>query len=83
MKPLKWRLYADNNIEREIVDHLRESKMDVLWVVEEAQLQREKDDTFHYRKALSSGATSQPRELLDSTEIRRRSPPLRSVLWYM
>jgi predicted nuclease of predicted toxin-antitoxin system len=55
MKPLKWRLYADNNIEHEIVDHLRKSKMDVCWVAEEPDLRREKDDAFHYRKARELG----------------------------
>lgn len=47
----KWRLYADNNIAREIVEHLRESNMDVLWVAEVPELRCQRDDTFHYRKA--------------------------------
>ena len=34
----KWRIYADNNISREIVDHLRQSDMDVLWIAEEPDL---------------------------------------------
>ena len=55
MKSLKWRLYADNNLEKEIVDHLRKSRMDVCWVAEEPHLHREKDDAFHYRKARELG----------------------------
>ena len=47
----KWRLYADNNIEREIVDHLRRSQFDVLWIAEIPKLKRQQDDAFHYRKA--------------------------------
>jgi predicted nuclease of predicted toxin-antitoxin system len=52
MKFYKWRLYADNNIEKEIVEHLRENAdMDVLWVQDDPKLQREQDDSFHYQKA--------------------------------
>lgn len=52
MKPYKWRLYADNNIEQEIVEYLREKgKMDVLWVRDDAALRREQDDSFHYQTA--------------------------------
>lgn len=47
----KWRFYADNNIAQEIVGHLRASRMDVLWVAEDPKLLRQKDDSFHYRKA--------------------------------
>jgi len=47
----KWRIYADNDIEREIVDHLRGSNMDVLWISEDPRLRRQQDDRFHYQKA--------------------------------
>lgn len=47
----KWRLYADNNIEREIIEHLRHSNMDVLWIAEVPDLRKQQDDTFHYQKA--------------------------------
>lgn len=56
MKPYKWRLYADNNIEREIVEHLRdEANMDVLWVRDVPELRRQQDDRFHYQKARELG----------------------------
>jgi predicted nuclease of predicted toxin-antitoxin system len=52
MKKYKWRIYADNNMEREIVEHLREhADMDILWVRDHPELARERDDTFHYQKA--------------------------------
>jgi predicted nuclease of predicted toxin-antitoxin system len=51
MKSYKWRLYADNNTEKEIVEHLRDAEMDVLWVAENSDLRRQTDDIFHYRKA--------------------------------
>jgi predicted nuclease of predicted toxin-antitoxin system len=51
----KWRIYADNDIERGIVDHLRQSGMDVLWISEDANLRRQQDDGFHYRKAKELG----------------------------
>lgn len=52
MKPYKWRLYADHNIEREIVQYLREdARMDVLWVQEEPKLRQQQDDIFHYHEA--------------------------------
>jgi len=47
----KWRLYADNNIERDVVEHLRSSGMDVLWITETPDLRKQQDDAFHYRKA--------------------------------
>jgi predicted nuclease of predicted toxin-antitoxin system len=47
----KWRIYADNDIERDIVEHLRRSGMDVLWISEDRQLRRQQDDRFHYQKA--------------------------------
>ena len=46
----KWRLYADNNIEKEIVEYLREEGFDVLAVGEEPEL-RHKEDEFHYQKS--------------------------------
>src|SRR5689334_14977880 len=56
MKPYKWRIYADNNIEKEIIDHLRdEAKMDVLWVRDDPGLRRQQDDPFHYQKARELG----------------------------
>ena len=52
LKKYKWRLYADNNMEREIVQHLPEyADMDILWVRDHPELARERDDTFHYQKA--------------------------------
>jgi hypothetical protein len=47
----KWCFYADNNIAREIVEHLRTHGMDVLWIAEVPKLLRQIDDTFHYRRA--------------------------------
>jgi len=47
----KWRLYADNNIEKEIIEFLRGSNMDILWVAEEDDLHKQQDDRFHYQKA--------------------------------
>ncbi len=46
----KWRLYADNNIAREIIDYLRAADMDVIWVAEVPDLRKQKDDSFHYRR---------------------------------
>jgi len=46
----KWRLYADNNIEREIVEHLLGERFDVLAVGADPQL-RHQEDEFHYQKA--------------------------------
>lgn len=51
----KWRLYVDNDVEQEIVDHLRRSRMDVLWISEHLQLRRQQDDSFHYQKAKQLG----------------------------
>jgi predicted nuclease of predicted toxin-antitoxin system len=51
LRKYKWRLYADNDVEREIVDHLRASGMDVLWISEDPRLRRQTDDEFHYEKA--------------------------------
>lgn len=51
----KWRIYADNNVSREIVDHLRQSEMDVLWIAEVPELRRQQDDNFHYREAARLG----------------------------
>jgi predicted nuclease of predicted toxin-antitoxin system len=51
----KWRIYADNDIERDIVEHLRRSGMDVLWITEDQQLRRQQDDRFHYQKARMLG----------------------------
>jgi predicted nuclease of predicted toxin-antitoxin system len=50
-KKYKWRMYADNNIAREIVDYLRRAGIDVLWISEVPELKRQQEDTFHYRKA--------------------------------
>jgi hypothetical protein len=47
----KWRFYADNNIEREIIEHLRASNVDVLWIAEVTELKQQQDDAFHYHKA--------------------------------
>jgi predicted nuclease of predicted toxin-antitoxin system len=51
----KWRIYADNHIERDVVEHLRRSDMDVLWIAEDPELRRQQDDRFHYRKAKQLG----------------------------
>ncbi len=51
----KWRFYADSNVEKEVVDYLRSSGFDVLWVAEVAELQSQEDDVFHYKKALQLG----------------------------
>ena len=51
----KWRLYADNNIEREIIQYLMgEAAFDVLAVGEDPTL-RHRDDEFHYQKARQLG----------------------------
>jgi predicted nuclease of predicted toxin-antitoxin system len=51
----KWRLYADNNVEKEIVGYLRSSGFDVLWIAEAPELQKQKDDIFHYANARKLG----------------------------
>jgi len=51
----KWRFYADNNIAREIVHHLRAADMDVLWINEVPELRKQKNDSFHYRRACQLG----------------------------
>jgi len=55
MTKYKWRLYADENIEKDIVEALRKAKIDVLWVVEEKSLRKQKDDFFHYKKSNQLG----------------------------
>lgn len=51
----KWRLYADNNVEREITDYLKEDAgFDVLAVGEDPKLQH-REDEFHYQKARQLG----------------------------
>lgn len=68
----KWRLYADNNVEREVVEHLRRSDMDVLWIAEDPDLQRQQDDAFHYQKARALGRYLLTRDL-DFWDDRRHS----------
>jgi predicted nuclease of predicted toxin-antitoxin system len=51
MKKYKWRLYADHNIEKELVYDLRSSGFNVLWVIEDKYLEQQKDDSFHYQMA--------------------------------
>jgi len=51
MKKYKWRIYADENIDKEIIKSLRSSNIDVLWVTEDNSLIKQKDDLFHYKKA--------------------------------
>ena len=46
----KWCIYADNDIEKEVVEHLKKSDMNVFWVAEDLKLKKE-EDTFHYKKA--------------------------------
>jgi predicted nuclease of predicted toxin-antitoxin system len=46
----KWRLYADNNIEKEIVEYLQTSGFDVIAVGADPKL-RHQEDEFHYQKA--------------------------------
>jgi hypothetical protein len=50
----KWRLYADNNIEKAIVEYLRQDEFDVLAVGENLRL-RHHEDEFHYQKARQLG----------------------------
>jgi hypothetical protein len=51
----KWRLYADNNIEQEIVQYLKsEAGFNVLSVAEDSDL-RHREDEFHYDKARQLG----------------------------
>jgi hypothetical protein len=47
----KWRIYADNNVSQDVVELLRQSGMNVLWVAEEPELRRHRDDKFHYGQA--------------------------------
>src|SRR2546427_8424120 len=54
MKPYKWRLYAAENIEADIVRHLRKSKMDVLSVAEDPKL-RGQNAALHYQRARELG----------------------------
>jgi len=68
----KWRLYADNNIEREVVEHLRRSDMDVLWIAEDPDLRKQQDDAFHYQKARALGRYLLTRDL-DFWDDRRHS----------
>jgi predicted nuclease of predicted toxin-antitoxin system len=51
MKKYKWRLYADHNIEKELVEYLRSLKFDVLWIMEDKDLKCQIEDSFHYNKA--------------------------------
>jgi predicted nuclease of predicted toxin-antitoxin system len=46
----KWRVVADNDVEREIVEHLRRSGFDVLWATESPAL-KNRDDQFHFENA--------------------------------
>jgi predicted nuclease of predicted toxin-antitoxin system len=51
----KWRLYADNNIEKEIAHYLKEQAgFDVLTVCDDPKLQH-RDDEFHYERARQLG----------------------------
>jgi len=47
----KWHFYADNNIEQSIVEFLRKSNFDVLWIAEIPNLRKQQEDIFHYLKA--------------------------------
>jgi predicted nuclease of predicted toxin-antitoxin system len=71
----KWRFYADNNIELEIVEHLRRSGIDVLWIAEHPELERQQDDQLHYRKAAELGRYLLTKDV-DFWDDRRH--PLRS-----
>jgi predicted nuclease of predicted toxin-antitoxin system len=62
-KKYKWRFYADNNIDREIVEFLRGSDIDVLWIAEVPELKKQQDDTFHYHKAAQLGRYLLTRDL--------------------
>lgn len=55
MRKYKWRLYADANIEKDIIEALRKANIDVLWVIENNSLRKQKDDMFHYKKAKQLG----------------------------
>ncbi len=47
----KWRFYADNNVERGLVEYLRKSGFDILWIAENPDLRRQQEDRFHYQQA--------------------------------
>jgi predicted nuclease of predicted toxin-antitoxin system len=51
VKKYKWRIYADKNVERNVVQDLRRAGVDVLWVSEETSLSKQIDDSFHYQEA--------------------------------
>jgi predicted nuclease of predicted toxin-antitoxin system len=51
----KWRHYADENIERDVVGALRRAGFDVLSVAEDSALRRHKEDRFHFDKARELG----------------------------
>jgi len=51
MKKYKWRIYADENIEKETIESLRRANIDVLWIAEDNSLRKQKDDLYHYKKA--------------------------------
>ena len=53
-KNYKWRLYADKNIDKNIIDFLRKKRTDVLAVGERNELTNQ-EDCFHYKKAKQLG----------------------------
>ena len=73
-KKYKWRLYADQNVEREIIDHLRDLDFDVVWAAESAALSN-RDDGFHYQNARKMGRYLLTKDL-DFWDDRKH--PLRS-----
>ena len=51
----RWRLYADSNVEQEIIRYLiEEARFDVLAVGGDQNLRR-REDEFHYQKARQLG----------------------------
>ena len=73
----KWRIYADNDIEAEIVEQLRRSGMDVLWISEDSELRRQQDDGFHYQKARELGRylLTKDQDLWDDKKHRLATSP--------
>jgi hypothetical protein len=54
MTRAKWRLYADEDIEKATIDELRKADFNVLWVNEHKNL-KGKEDKFHFLKSRQLG----------------------------
>ena len=89
----RWRLYADSNVPREIIEHLRAQEFDVLWIAEDEKLRRERDDKFHYHEARKRGRilltcdadfwNDRKFPLKDSPGVLILDTPERSVMKYL